>query len=244
MKLLISKKTGLHYIIDEKNGDYHCKEGTIKNEDLIDDNINIVKSSTGREFFKTQVNKTDEMSRIKRGPQIIMAKDIGYILSRTGIDRNSKIVEAGGGSGAATLFLSRFVKELHTYELNEDNIKIIEYNLRRNNVDNVKLTHGDLIDYIDGEDNIDLVFLDMPEPWVITNKNLLGLKKGGYVVCYVPSVTQILEIVKYVFERDDFYLEEVSEVILRHWRVKERVARPEHRKETDHTAFLVFVRKL
>ena len=74
---------------------------------------------------------------------------------------------------------------------------------------------------------IDVLFLDMPNPCEVLEKDLSGVKRGGYIVCYVPSISQIQEITKLVEKDDGLYFEEISEVILRHWRVWDRVSRPE-----------------
>lgn len=243
MKVLISKKTGSYYYINPEN-DYHCKEGIISKEDL-NSQKKIVKSHTEREFLLFDANFIDlKKKKMKRGPQIITEKDLGYILARSGIGKNSYVVEAGGGSGGATLFFANIVKNIHTYEIREEHCDIINKNIESFGFDNVKVTNADLATEIDNEKDIDMLFLDMPEPNMILEKELNSVKSGAFIVCYVPSISQIQEITKLVGERVDLYLEEITEVILRHWRVWEKVSRPEHRKEIDHTAFLVFIRKI
>jgi len=241
MKVLISKKTGNYYYYNEK-GEYHCKEGFLTEEEL-KSGKSILKNSKGREFLIFDSNKHDEFQKIKRGPQIITEKDLGYIIARSGIDKTSKIVEAGGGSGGATTFFGRIANKVHTYEIREDHCKIIEININKFKLDNIKLTNGDLADYIETESDIDLLFLDMPEPNTILKKDLSALKSGKYAICYVPSISQIQEITKLIAETPSLYLEEITEVQLRHWRVWEKISRPEFRKDSDHTAFLVFLRK-
>lgn len=241
--ILISKKTNNKYYYKIGSGNYHCKEGTIEEKSIIDDSKNIVYSNINREFLKFPASNYDYSKKIKRGPQIIISKDLGYIIARTRVDKNSKIVEAGGGSGGATLFFSSIVKKVHTYEIVEENFKLIEKNLKERNVKNVKLTLGDITNYIEKEKNIDMLFLDLPEPIKILNMNLTGIKNGSFIVCYLPSISQIIELSEFVSKRDDLYLEEISEIILRNWKINSRIARPENRKDIDHTAFLVFIRK-
>jgi len=244
MIVLISKKTQRVYYYSVGSGDYHCKEGFIKEEDIINNDINIVYSNLEREFFKFPASNYDFSLKIRRGPQIITSKDLGYIIARTRINKNSKIVEAGGGSGGATTFFASLVKQVNTYEIVESHYKIIEYNLKKLDINNVKLTLGDLGDYIADEKDVDLLFLDMPEPVSILKKDLSGIKKGSFIVCYLPSISQIIDLYSYLVTNSNLYLEEVTEVILRHWKLNSRVSRPENRKEIDFTAFLVFIRKI
>ncbi|MDA3855628.1 MAG: methyltransferase domain-containing protein [Candidatus Woesearchaeota archaeon] len=243
MKVLISKKTGNYYYYTQENGDFHCKEGFIKEEDIKSGNSRAL-TQTNREFMIFEANGYDLTKKYKRGPQLIMAKDLGYILSRSGINKNSTVVEAGAGSGAATCFFAKFTKKVLSYEIREEHCKIVEKNIKFTGVDNVELVNKDLAEEIENIKEYDLLFLDMPEPVSVLEKELSGLKSGQYVVCYVPSISQIQEITKSISQINTLYLEEISEVMLRHWRVWERVARPEHQKEIDHTAFLVFIRKV
>jgi len=243
MKILISKKTGIFYYYIKD--DFHCKEGMILKEELNSDK-HLVLSNTKREFLVFDANNYDEKQKLKRGPQIILPKDLGYIASRTGITKNSFIIEAGGGSGAATIFFAQIAKKVHTYEIVEDHFKLIEKNLKIMQIENVKVILGDLKEYIETEEkDVDMLFLDMPEPLIILEKNLSVLKSGSYIVCYIPSISQVQTISNYLKTKEnELYLEEITEVILRHWKVNDRVSRPEHRKEIDHTAFLVFIRKI
>lgn len=243
MKVLISKKTGIYYYYKEGNGDFHCKEGFVKKEELESDKI-IVVSNTNREFIMFDGNKFDLTQKFKRGPQLITPKDLGYVAARCYLGKTDFVVEAGSGSGAATCFFANIVKKVNSYEIKEDHLKIAKKNVETMGLDNVEFFNIDLAENIENEKDIDLLFLDMPEPNSVLSKKLDCVKRGAYIVCYVPSISQIQEITKLTSERDDLYFEEISEVILRHWKVWERVSRPEHRKEIDHTVFLVFIRKI
>lgn len=242
MKVLVSKKTGRFYYINPTE-DYHCKEGVILKSQL-ESGEKLINSNMNREFLIFDANEYDHSQKIKRGPQIITSKDLGYILARTRINKNSFVVEAGGGSGGATTFFASIVDKIHTYEIVKDHFKIINKNIKRLNLTNVEVFNEDLANKIEQEKEIDMLFLDMPEPNMILEKDLNGIKSGKYIVCYVPSISQIQEITKLIATRQDLYLEEITEVILRHWRIWERISRPEHKKEIDHTAFLVFIRKV
>ncbi len=242
MKIFISKKTGDYHYYTQEKGDYHCKEGIIKEEDINKSTTAI--TNTNREFIIVPANGYDLTQKYKRGPQLIMAKDLGYIAARTGINKHSKVVEAGAGTGAATCFFANITKQVVSYEIREEHCQIVEKNIQYIGVDNVELINKDLADEIESIKDIDLLFLDMPDCGPILQKDLSGVKLGRYIVCYLPSISQIQEITKICLENKNLYFEEITEVNLRHWRISERVSRPEHRKEVDHTAFLVFIRKV
>lgn len=243
MKVLISRKTGIFYYCNSK-GDYHSKEGFVTEKDL-NSGEKVVKSNTGVEFLVFDANNNDLVKKIKRGgPQVILPKDVGYVIVRSGLDKNSYVVEGGSGSGVSASVFGRFCSKVKSVEVREDHLKIAKENCEKLGIDNVEFVLGDMKDVVSKEKNVDLLFLDMPEPNAVVEQSLDCVKSGRYIVCYLPSIYQIHELVSVVFNRDDLYLEEVSEVILRHWRFKEKVSRPESRKEIDHTAFLVFLRKV
>lgn len=244
MKVLVSKKTGNTYYTAGKE-DYHCKEGILSYDDIHSGRA-LIYSHLNKEFIVFDSTNYDIAQKYKRGPQLVTPKDLGYVISRTFVDKESRVLEAGGGSGAATCFFAKLLKHVTTFELREDHIKIIEKNMRLQNVENVDLKKGDLTEHIEEleENSFDMIFLDMPNPHFVLEKKFSCLKKGHFIVCYVPSITQIIDIVTTIRDREDYYMEEVSEIIKREWKVWGQVARPLHRKENDHTAFLVFLRKI
>ena len=67
------------------------------------------------------------------------------------------------------------------------------------------------------------------------------MKSGGFLVCYVPQITQVMEVVENVGK--NFVVEKIIENTEREWRVKGKVVRPEH-MGLLHTAFLIFLRRI
>ena len=93
--------------------------GVIKSLD-IKKSKSSVKSHLGNEFKVLEPNFLDLISRIKRGPQIITKKDIGFILTDMGITKKSIVLDAGTGSGYLAFFLSQHSKKAISYEKRED----------------------------------------------------------------------------------------------------------------------------
>ena len=119
-----------HYI----TGEFHSIDGTIREEDI--KNGKIV-TNRGREFICFDPTFYDEVGRIKRKAQIITPKDVGIILTNAGLNKNSVVAEAGVGSGGLTIYLANFIKQVYSYEINEDHFKIAKKNLDK--FDNVDL---------------------------------------------------------------------------------------------------------
>jgi len=178
--------------------------------------------------------------KMKRGPQVILPKDIGIIIAYTGIGKESVCVDAGTGSGWLATALARVCKEVYSYDVREDFLKIAEKNIEITGQHNIFLKKGDVFKKIDEKD-VDLVTLDMPNSEKALKNARSALKDGGYVVGYLPNMEQVktfvakLESLGFV----DIY---TVEVILRDILVRKEGVRPST-KGIWHTAYLTFARK-
>lgn len=204
----------------------------------------IVKSNTGEEFYIIPASFMDNFAKIKRMAQIILPKDIATIIAETGINKDSCAVDAGAGSGALACYLAHICKQVTTYEQRKEFIKVVEYNQELLGIDNLKIKNGDVYKKIT-EKNIDLVTLDLPQPWMALDNAAKALKTGGYLVAYLPQATQVVELVKNLNKHKNFVYIKTLENIQRAWDIvpEKNIARPESRM-IGHTAFLVFARKV
>jgi len=239
-KLLITK-SGSKVYIRNLNKDQHTKFGLIKAKDL-KKNRDKVKSNTGKEFYVLPASFIDKFIKIKRLAQIILPKDIATIITETGINKKSRVVDAGAGSGALACYLAHICKRVVTYDTRKDFIKLVESNKKFLGIKNLKIKYGDVYKRI-SEKNIDLVTLDLPEPWKALNNAAKTLNIGGYLVAYLPQITQVLEFVRQLDKHKRFVYLKTIENIQRRWEIYGRVARPES-KMIGHTAFLVFARRI
>jgi tRNA A58 N-methylase Trm61 len=105
-KILIEQKTGKKFMVKDLNDSFHTSNGVISSKDLRS-NENLVESSKGKKFFLIEPTFTDLWENLKRQSQIITQKDIGLILSKTGVNGKNKVVDAGGGSGSLGLSLMK-----------------------------------------------------------------------------------------------------------------------------------------
>ena len=126
-KILLTKEAHQFYVKDT-NQDYHTQYGYIKKSDFTKDGK--IATSSNKEIFMFSPSFIDCYRKIKRSAQIIPLKDIGAIITETGIDKKSKIVDAGAGSGALACFLAHIGKEVTTYEIRDDFAKIVEENIK------------------------------------------------------------------------------------------------------------------
>ncbi len=181
------------------------------------------------------------LNKLKRGhfggPQVIIPKDFGIIIGYSGLGKNSKIVEAGGGAGFLTISLANVCKKVYTYEIKKDYYKTIKQNLETCGIKNVNVKNKDVKLGIKEKD-VDAVILDMPNSDEVIPIAFNALKQGGQIIGYLPNVEQMktfyLECLNNGF-RNMFAMESIK----REWIVREKGVRP-HSKELVHTAFIVF----
>ena len=241
MAKVLMNKLGKRFLVKDTTKDMHTQFGYFKKEDLKAKNGRI-KTNTGKEFAIFDAYFIDLHKKIKRDAQIIPLKDIGLIVSETGVNKKSRVVDAGSGSGALACFLANIAKEVITYEIREDFIEIVKNNIKFLNIKNIKIKNKNIYDGID-EKNVDLVVLDLPEPWKALESAEKSLKAGGFLVSYSPTIPQVMDFVNYVRKNENFAYLKTSEIIEREWEVEERKVRPRS-QAIGHSGFLSFVRKI
>ena len=241
-KVLITKQ-GKKFYARDLNQDLHTQYGFIKKEDLTKAKEgDLLKSNTNREFFIFNPSFIDLYRKIKRDAQIIPLKDIGLIIAETGINRESRILDAGSGSGALACFLASIAKEVTTYEIREDFIEIVKSNIEFLGLKNIKIKNKDI--YKDIYDkNIDVIILDVPEPWNALENCAKALKAGGFLVSYSPSIPQVTDFVNAARKNESFIYLKSVELVEREWEVEEGRVRPKS-KGIGHSGFLSFARKV
>ena len=220
-----------------EKGDFNTKYGQIKESELKKDKDKVV-SNKGKDFFVLKANFLDNLAKIKRGPAIMLQKDIGLILAYANINKNSIVLEAGSGSGMLTIFLSRVAKKVYSYEINKEFYNIVDGNLKSLKINNVILKNKDIFKKID-EKNLDAIVLDMLEPWKAIENCKKALKESGYLVVYVTNIYQLTTLMN---NKSRLYVEKIVEVIERDWIFDKLRIRPKS-NIIGHTGFLVFLRK-
>jgi tRNA (adenine57-N1/adenine58-N1)-methyltransferase catalytic subunit len=225
---------------------YH--EGAVAHDDIIgrDDGSWIV-SSTGAHLLLLRPRLADFTLKMKRSAQVVYPKDLGPILVYADIAPGMTVLEAGSGSGALTLGLSRAVGptgKVISVELRDDHAaharKAVEKWYGRL-PENVEMRVGDVADEVESVAPARIV-LDLPEPWHVVTIAAQHQPTGGLLAAYLPTVPQVQTTVETARETGVFTEIEVKEVLVRDWNVAGRSVRPEHRM-IGHTGFLVFMRK-
>lgn len=232
--------------IVERNGkkfywskeDLHTHHGAIKEKDI--KTKSKVNSSKNREFTVYPAGFKDNVFKLKKGPQSMMLKDIAHILIYNDINKTSKVLEAGSGSGYLTSYLAKYAKKVYSYEIKKENLNLAKKNTESLNLKNITFKNQDITEKI-SEKDFDTIILDIPEPEKALENCYRALKTGGYLTAYLPNMTQVSEFVNQAKEL--FSVEEVLDILAMPWHVDNKKAKPQP-KDMLHTAFLIFCRKI
>ena len=236
-KILAGPK-GKKYFVKDIHEDFHTGEGVISKRDF---RKSEAVSSKGVKFAVVDPTFSDLWTQLNRGPQVMIQKDIGLILARTGVNGKSKVVDAGGGSGSLCLSLANVCKEVTVYEINPEHYSVIAKNVKMFGVKNLTLKQANVYDGIK-EKKLDLITLDLPEPWNALEACNGALRSGGHLVIYLPNLLQVKQFIDSCF-KSSFRVVDTIELIERKWKIQGKIMRPEF-EMLGHTGFLVFCRKV
>jgi tRNA (adenine57-N1/adenine58-N1)-methyltransferase len=253
--ILLKDKKGKRYLLSlKKDGVFAFHKGKILHNEILKKKVGEkIVSSKGEELLILKPTLRDfVLKKLKRISQIIYPKDAGQILVLADIFEGAKVLEAGTGSGALTLYLIRAVGEkgkVVSIDEREDMIenarKNIEefYQKKIEEIKNLILRKQNLAEI--KERDFDRVILDLPDPWNYLQKAKETLKEGGILACWLPTILQVFELTEKVEKEfsNDFILEGIFETLQREWQKRKIALRPKDRM-VAHTGFLIIFRKI
>ncbi len=242
LALFLDRKGRAYLQTLTQDRDFHCHLGFIPHGEVIGHPVGgWYTTSRGHVLLGIRPTLGDYVRLMPRGPQVIYAKDLGNIVSMADIFPGATVVEAGLGSGALTTGLLRAVGptgRLVSYEINPEVVA-----KARSNVESVitdtsqwQVRIGDIAEGL-GDDIVDRVVLDLPEPWRALDAAAEALHTGGILLCFLPTVLQVHELVMAMQDDGRFARIETAETMLRGWNVTRRSVRPAHRM-VAHSGFI------
>jgi tRNA (adenine57-N1/adenine58-N1)-methyltransferase len=118
----------------------------------------------------------------------------------------------------------------------------VKRNIEDLGLKNIKIKNKDIHKGID-EKNVDLITLDLPDPWNTIPAAVKSLKLGGFLVSYSPTIPQVADFVDTVRKNQELLYLETTEIIERQCVFLERKIRPTS-QQIGHSGFLTFVRRI
>ena len=248
--LLVDAKRRRHLVTLTEGGQFHTHAGVLDHDGLIGEAEGVeVRTTLGQRLTAVRPTLGEYVLEMPRGAQVIYPKDLGPILVLADVFPGARVLESGVGSGALTLALLRAVGEhghVTGYEIRDDFARRARANVEGFLGPDVPLDVEVRDVYagidLDGEDRLDRILLDLPEPWRVVKHAEEVLAPGGILLAYLPTIGQVARL-REELAGSAFGMAESLEVLQRSWHVDGQSVRPDHRM-VAHTGFLTHARLL
>ncbi|MDA2979818.1 MAG: tRNA (adenine-N1)-methyltransferase [Actinomycetota bacterium] len=227
---------------------FHSDRGMIPHTAIVgQDEGSKVTSSKGVDAVVMRPRLADYVLKMKRGAAVMYPKDAGALITWADISPGDTVLEAGTGSGALTLGLSRAVGtsgSVITVERRDDHqahARKLIAGFRGSTPGNIEFRIGDVEEFV-AEIEPDRIVLDLPEPWLVAPIAGEHLTGGGVLASYLPTVPQVQQLRESMDRSNAFIEMDTFEILMRSWAVTGRSVRPEHRM-VGHTGFITIGRR-
>ncbi len=227
--------------------------GDIRHDEIIGKpDGSVIQNQFGVEYLALRPLMADFVLSMPRGAAIIYPKDSGQIIIQADIFPGARVVEAGVGSGALSMYLLRAIGPtgtLDSFERRSEFASVAKANVTTNFgevPENWNIHLGDLQDELPNKvknGEADRIVLDMLAPWECIDSCAEALAPGGVILAYVATVTQLSRFAEDIRSSGLFAEPEANETIVRGWHLQGLAVRPEHRM-IGHTGFLITARRL
>ncbi len=200
----------------------------------------------GRDYRLVRPSLGDLLAAVRRGPQIVLAKDAVHLAYLAGVGPGARVAEAGTGSGALTTVLAFLVGpdgRVTSYDRRAEFQAAARKNLERAGLaERVTFVARDVAIDGFGPGPFSSLLLDLPEPWTACASAYVALEPGGHLATYTPTYNQLERTVRELRAR---HFDEVRalELLERPIQVGEGGTRPAF-EMLGHTAFLAVGRKV
>lgn len=242
--LLVDAKLRRYLVTLAEGGEFHTHAGVVPHAELIGQREGLtVRSNSGARYTAVRPTLADFVLKMPRGAQVVYPKDLGPMLILADVFPGARVFESGVGSGAVSLALLRSGADVVGYEIRPDFAARAQANVRGYLGDGLpyRVEERDAYEGIDAE-GFDRVVLDLPEPWRMVKHAEVALHRGGILVSYLPTISQVARLHE-ALDDSSFALASTIEVLQRSWHIAGPSVRPDHRM-VAHTGFLTSARLL
>lgn len=249
--LLFDRKARKHLIYLEEGKRIQVAGGAFDCDDLIGRQPGArIQTHKGGGVAAYRPTLEDYVLLMPRAATVMPPKDIGYVIQWGDVFPGARVAEAGIGSGGLTLALLEAVGvegHVTSFELRDDHAARATKNIRQwrdgeRLLERHRLEVNDVAQGLGAMEEIDRLFLDLPEPWEVVESARKAIAPGGIWVSYVPSIRQVDRLITAILDDRDFAPAEVVEVLLRKWVADRQRLRPELTM-VGHSGFLVRTRR-
>ncbi len=223
-------------------GEIHTDIGIIKLDELREkDYGEKISSHLGVELVIQKPRAPDFFTHAIRTGAPMMPKDIGVIISSTGLCSSDIVLDAGTGSGILAIYLGGIAKRVVTYEVREEFIEIARKNIALAGLSNIESKQGDIVEEIAKiDEKFDVITLDTISASRVIPFVPDVIYPGGFLAAYSPFFEQAKEI-REAINKTKYMDITTIETIQREISFTDRGTRPATAR-VGHTGFITIVR--
>jgi len=223
-------------------GELHTDLGVINLDELRTKTFgDTISSHLGVEFIIQKPRAPDFFAHAKRSGAPMMPKDIGVIISNTGLCSSDCVLDAGTGSGILAIYLGMIAKRVVSYEIREEFFEIAMENIALTGLTNIELRLGDIVEELQKlDEKFDVVTLDTIAAAEVVPHVPKVLYPGGFLAVYSPFFEQAKEIREAIAKTNCTEVRTL-ENIEREISFTERGTRPSTAR-VGHTGFITIAR--
>jgi len=171
----------------------------------------------------------------------MMPKDIGVIISNTGLCSSDNVLDAGTGSGILAIYLGEIAKKVVTYEVREEFMEIARNNIALTGISSIECRHGDIVEEIRKlDEKFDVITLDTISAARVIPYVPDVIFPGGFLATYSPFLEQAKEI-REAIGKTDFIEVRTIETMEREISFTDRGTRPATTR-VGHTGYITIAR--
>ncbi|MCX9083420.1 MAG: methyltransferase domain-containing protein [Candidatus Methanoperedens sp.] len=223
-------------------GEMHTDLGIIKLDELREKTFgDKISTHLGVELIIQKPRPPDMFIHARRSGAPMMPKDIGVIISNTGLCSSDSVLDAGTGSGILAIYLGSIAKRVVTYEIREDFLELARENFAQAGLANIELRLGDIETEIQKlDEKFDVITLDTMASSRVVPYVPDIIYPGGFLVTYSPFFEQAKEIRESI-GRTNFVHVRTIETLEREISFSDRGTRPSTAR-VGHTGFITIAR--
>lgn len=240
LKTIHKGKTKEYFVMT--GGELHTDLGVINLDELGTKSFgDKICSHLGVEFIIRKPRAPDFFTHAQRTGAPMMPKDIGVIISNTGLCSSDHVLDAGTGSGILAIYLGGIAKRVVSYEIREEFIEIARQNIALAGLLNVELRRGDIVSQIrELDEKFDVITLDTIGASEVVPHVPRIIYPGGFLAVYSPFFEHTKEV-RCAIEKTDYTEVRTVETIEREISFSERGTRPATAR-VGHTGYITLVR--
>ncbi len=223
-------------------GKLHTDLGVIQLDELGTKSFgDTISSHLGIEFLIQKPRAPDFFKHAKRSGAPMMPKDIGVIISNTGLCSSDHVLDAGTGSGILAIYMGGIAKKVVSYEIRQEFIEIAKQNISLSGLSNIELRCGDIVSNVQSMDErFDVITLDTIDAAQVVPHVPRLIYPGGFLAIYSPFFEQAKET-RCAIEKTNCSEVITVENIEREICFTERGSRPSTAR-VGHTGFITIAR--